>query len=62
MQHADVCKLVDHPPVVTPALRVGALTAADSQVDGAEIPGGERPSVQLTQDSQVMSEHTHMLL
>lgn len=42
MQHADVCKLVDHHPVVAPALRLGTLAALDAQVDGVEIPEATR--------------------
>lgn len=49
MQHAHVCKLVHHPPVVAPALRLGTLTALNAQIDGVDIPergggGGKKTS------------------
>ena len=40
MQHAHICELIHHPPVVTPALRLGTLTTPNAQVDGVEIPRG----------------------
>lgn len=41
MQHAHICKLIHHPPVVTPALRLRTLTALNAQIDGVNIPGRE---------------------
>lgn len=38
MQHAHVCKLIDHHPVVAPALCLSTVTALDAQVDGVEVP------------------------
>lgn len=38
MQHAHIRKLVHHPPMVTPALRLSALTTLNAQVDGVNIP------------------------
>lgn len=40
MQHAHIRKLIDHPPVITPALCLSTLMASNAQVDGVEIPGG----------------------
>lgn len=50
MQHAHICKLIHHPPVVTPALRLSTLTALNAQIDGVNIPerengGGRRFNV-----------------
>lgn len=45
MQHAHVCKLIDHPPVVSPALRLSALATSNAQVDGVEIPGEKQGTV-----------------
>lgn len=38
MQHAHICKLIHHPPVVTPALSLSTLTAPNAQVEGMKIP------------------------
>lgn len=41
MQHAHICKLIDHPPVVTPALCLTTLTTPNTQVYSMKIPGGD---------------------
>lgn len=40
MQHAHICKFIDHPPVISPALQLSTLTTLNAQVDGVDIPGG----------------------
>lgn len=42
MQHAHVRKLIDHHPVVAPALRLRTVTALDAQVDGVQVPEEQR--------------------
>lgn len=41
MQHAHICKLIHHPPVVTPALRLSTLATLNAQIDGVNIPERE---------------------
>lgn len=67
MQHAHICKLIDHPPVVTPALCLSTLPTLNAQVDGVKIPEGNRKKVIASQDNNITveckaSECLHLLL
>lgn len=56
MQHAHIRKLIDHPPVVTPALCLSTLTTLNAQVDGVKIPEGNRKKVIVSQDNNITIE------